>query len=321
MVISRSPFPSTEEAFADIRREESRRRVMLQKGDFQQSEKSALLIKTEIAENSLTALMVNRTKVNRTKFNNDSKGVRRSERPWCDHCQKPGHTKAGYWEIHGKPANWALKKQGDRRNFHGDHWGNSRGGFQNLRGNRGYTANSKVFEANTRKRIFFQKIRRQNNQSVHRCRLGRSVDDMRSTSGYCTLVWGNLVTWRSKKQNVVARSSVETEYRAMAHGICEVIWVKRLYEELDMKFEGPIQLYCDNQSAMSITHNPVQHDRTRHVEVDRHFINEKLEDKIIRIVHVPTGQQLTDILTKGLSEKQYNRLLSKLGLINIYRPA
>ncbi|GAA0160387.1 hypothetical protein LIER_16953 [Lithospermum erythrorhizon] len=74
-IISRSPFPSTEEAFADIRREESRRRIMLQKGDFQQSEKSSFLIKTETAESLPTALMVNRT-----KFNNDSKGVRRSER-------------------------------------------------------------------------------------------------------------------------------------------------------------------------------------------------------------------------------------------------
>ncbi|GAA0166805.1 hypothetical protein LIER_40258 [Lithospermum erythrorhizon] len=86
-----------------------------------------------------------------------------------------------------------------------------------------------------------------------------SIYDRKSTSGYCTLVWGNLVTWRSKKQNVVARS-VEAEYRAMAHGVCEVIWVKRLFEKLDMKFDGPIQLYCDNQSAISIAHNHVQHD-------------------------------------------------------------
>ncbi|GAA0169378.1 hypothetical protein LIER_23881 [Lithospermum erythrorhizon] len=132
-----------------------------------------------------------------------------------------------------------------------------------------------------------------------------SINDKRSTS----------------KQNVVARSSAEVEYRAMAHGVCEVIWVRRIYEELGLEFDGPIQLYCDNQSAINIALNPVQHDRTKHVEVDRHFIKEKIERKIIKIPHVPTRQQLTDILTKGLSEKQYNVFLSKLGLINIYRPA
>ncbi|GAA0153218.1 transmembrane signal receptor [Lithospermum erythrorhizon] len=148
-----------------------------------------------------------------------------------------------------------------------------------------------------------------------------SIDDRKSTSGYCTVIWGNLVRWRSKKQNVVARSSGEVKFRSMAHEVCEVVWIKRLYEELDMKYDGPIQLYCDNQSAISIAHNPVQHDRTKHVEVDRHFIKEKIENKIIKIEYVHTGQQLADILTKGLSELSFNVLLGKLGLIDIYRPA
>ncbi|GAA0148484.1 transmembrane signal receptor [Lithospermum erythrorhizon] len=73
-----------------------------------------------------------------------------------------------------------------------------------------------------------------------------SIDDRKSTLGYCTMVWGNLVTWRSKKHNVVARSSAEAEYRAMAHGVCEVIWIRRLYKELKLQFDDPIQLYCDN---------------------------------------------------------------------------
>ena len=97
---------------------------------------------------------------------------------------------------------------------------------------------------------------------------------------------------------MVARSSAEAEYRAMAHDVCEVIWIKRLFEELNLKFNGPIQLQCDNQSAISIAHNPVQHDRTKHVEVDRHFIKEKIEDNIITINYIPTGQQLADVFTK-----------------------
>ncbi|RVW90212.1 Retrovirus-related Pol polyprotein from transposon RE1 [Vitis vinifera] len=99
-----------------------------------------------------------------------------------------------------------------------------------------------------------------------------SIEDRRSTSSYCTFVFGNLVTWRSKKQNVVARSSAEVEFRFIAHGICEVLWIKRVLEELKITIHPPAMMYCDNKAAISISHNPVHHDRTKHVEVDRHFI-------------------------------------------------
>ncbi|RVW94806.1 Retrovirus-related Pol polyprotein from transposon RE1 [Vitis vinifera] len=97
--------------------------------------------------------------------------------------------------------------------------------------------------------------------------------------GYCSFVWGNLVTWRSKKQSVVARSSAEAEFRAMAQGICEGIWLNRLLEELRVPLKHPMVLYCDNQVAISIAKNPVHHDRTKHVEIDRHFIKEKIEGR------------------------------------------
>ncbi|GAA0167730.1 hypothetical protein LIER_22598 [Lithospermum erythrorhizon] len=84
----------------------------------------------------------------------------------------------------------------------------------------------------------------------------------------------------------------------MTHRVCEIVSIKRLYGELNIQYDGPIQLYFDNQSAISIAHNPIQHDRIKHVEVDRHFIKEKIEENIITIKHVNTGQQLVDILTK-----------------------
>ncbi|KZV22301.1 Cysteine-rich RLK (receptor-like protein kinase) 8 [Dorcoceras hygrometricum] len=148
-----------------------------------------------------------------------------------------------------------------------------------------------------------------------------SISDRRSTSGYCTMVWGNLVTWRSKKQSVVARSSAEAEYRAMAHGLCELIWIRRVLQELKMDVPHPMQLFCDNKSTISIAHNPVHHDRTKHVEVDRHFIKEKLDAGLIIIHYIPTSNQLADILTKGLPEPSHEVLVGKLGLINIYDPA
>lgn len=148
-----------------------------------------------------------------------------------------------------------------------------------------------------------------------------SQSDRRSTSGYCTFVWGNLVTWRSKKQPVVARSSAEAEYRALVNGICEGMWLKRLLSELKLEDGHPVDLICDNQAAISIAKNPVHHDRTKHIEVDRHFISEKLENKIIELSYISTHLQLADILTKALYRPIFKDMSSKLGMINIYSPA
>ncbi|KAK8946894.1 hypothetical protein KSP39_PZI006799 [Platanthera zijinensis] len=125
-----------------------------------------------------------------------------------------------------------------------------------------------------------------------------SVSDRRSTSSYCMFLEGNLVTWRSKKQSVVSRSSAEAEYRAMALGICELLWPRILLTDLKIPIENPMILYCDNKSAISIAADPVQHDRTKHIEIDRHFIREKLISGVICTPFVPTSQQTADVLTK-----------------------
>lgn len=102
-------------------------------------------------------------------------------------------------------------------------------------------------------------------------------DSRKSTSGYFTLVGGNLVTWKSKKQKVVALSSAEAEFREIAKGIAEVLWLRKLLRELGYLSSDSCKFYCDNNVAISISENPVQHDRTKHVKVDRHFIKENLE--------------------------------------------
>ena len=107
------------------------------------------------------------------------------------------------------------------------------------------------------------------------------ITDRRSTSGYFTFVGGNLVTWKSKKQKVVARSSAEAEYRGMARGVCELLWLRNLLRDLGFRQKKAMDLHCDNKAAIAIAHNPVQHDRTKYVEVDIHFIKEKLDAQII----------------------------------------
>ena len=95
-----------------------------------------------------------------------------------------------------------------------------------------------------------------------------SIEDKRSTFGYCTFMFGNLIKWRYKKQNMVARSSAEAKFSSIAHGICEVLWIKRVLEELKITIHPPTMMYCGNKATISIFHNLVHHDRTKHVEVD-----------------------------------------------------
>ncbi|RVW43806.1 Retrovirus-related Pol polyprotein from transposon RE1 [Vitis vinifera] len=148
-----------------------------------------------------------------------------------------------------------------------------------------------------------------------------SVIDRRSTSGYCTFVGGNLVTWRSKKQSIVARSSAEAEFRVVAHDICEVLWIKQSLEELKVASPLPMKVFCDNKDVIAIALNAVLHDRTKHVEVDKHFIKEKLENRLIVMPYIPTVEQVANILTKGLPKKQFDDFVSKLAMNDIFKPA
>lgn len=109
--------------------------------------------------------------------------------------------------------------------------------------------------------------------------------------------------------------------RSMAHGVCEVLWLKILLMELGLFQHKPLLLYCDNKAALDIAHNPVQHDRTKHIEIDRHFIKEKLDHGIICMPYVCSSDQLADILTKALPEKVFSNLCSKMGLYDAFTPS
>lgn len=149
---------------------------------------------------------------------------------------------------------------------------------------------------------------------------GGDRTDGKSTSGYFTFVGGNLVTWRSKKQKVVARSSAEAKFRGMVHEICELLWIRRILKDLDIELKTPMNLYCDNEAAVKIANNPVQHDRTKHVEIDRHFIKDHLEKKTVELPHVTSKEQLADMLTKVVCGNVFNSSLGKLGILDIHSP-
>ncbi|KAM1912364.1 hypothetical protein ACFX14_000440 [Malus domestica] len=147
-----------------------------------------------------------------------------------------------------------------------------------------------------------------------------SITDWRSISGYFTFVGGNLVTWRSKKQKVVVRSSAEAEFRGMSHVVCELLWLTKMLRDLGFNPKGAMKLHCDNKAAIEIAHNPMQHDRAKHVDIDRHFIKEKLDAEIIMFPFVRYEDQLADALTKAVSNSVFSNSLDKLGMCNIFAP-
>ncbi|PRQ21351.1 putative RNA-directed DNA polymerase [Rosa chinensis] len=136
--------------------------------------------------------------------------------------------------------------------------------------------------------------------------------DRRSTSGHCIFLGNNLITWRSKKQSSVSRSSTEAEYRALANAVAEVLWLCYLFRDLHIFLPHAPLFHCDNISAIALAANPILHHRTKHIDTDFHFIREPVANKSIRLSHVSSTLNLADVFTKSLSKQQFYLLISKL---------
>ena len=141
-----------------------------------------------------------------------------------------------------------------------------------------------------------------------------SVDDRKSTSGFVYHFGSAPIAWSCKKQSAIALSSAEVEYRVAILSSQEVLWLQQLLMEFGFPQEHPTTLWCDNQSAIHISRNPIEHQRTKHIEIHMHFIRQLIQDGVLSLEYMPTEAQVADIFTKPLASPRFLQLRLMLGV-------
>ncbi|GKC85153.1 ribonuclease H-like domain-containing protein [Tanacetum coccineum] len=136
----------------------------------------------------------------------------------------------------------------------------------------------------------------------------------RLTSGYCVFLGNNLLSWSAKRQPTLSRSSAEAEYRGVANAVAETCWLRNLLRELHTPLSSATHIYYDNVSAVYLSCNPVQHQRTKHIEIDIHFVRDLVVAGQVRAFHVSSRYQFADIFTKGLSSSLFEEFCSSLSV-------
>ena len=135
-----------------------------------------------------------------------------------------------------------------------------------------------------------------------------------SVSGFVATIAGGAVTYSSKKQGSVALSSTESEYMALLHALKELIWLHRFLKEIGYDVNDQNIIYCDNQSAIALAHNPEHHARTKHIDIQYHFVRNCVEDGTMRLEYRPTEDMVADGLTKALGPERHRKLARMMGM-------
>jgi hypothetical protein len=138
------------------------------------------------------------------------------------------------------------------------------------------------------------------------------VDDRKSVTGYVIYAQGGAIVWKSKKQPTVARSSAEAEYVSLADTVSELLWVLMAMKELGVTVEGEVEIFIDNQAAQAMAANPVNHERTKHIDVAYHFVREVVQAGKIKLYYINTKNNISDLLTKSTKRVDFQRLVGQL---------
>lgn len=141
-------------------------------------------------------------------------------------------------------------------------------------------------------------------------------DTSRSTTRFAVFLGSNFISWRSKKQPTVSRSSTEAEYRAAAYTSAEIQWLRQLLLDLGILVQVPIRLFCDNISTTYLAANPVLLNRSKHIKVDYHFVRELVSRRHLQVKFIPTQSQVADIFTKGLSSQKFLQFKANLSVVS-----
>jgi hypothetical protein len=137
----------------------------------------------------------------------------------------------------------------------------------------------------------------------------------KSISGYVIMLAGGAIAWSSKKQTTTALSTAEAEYVALAHTFKQVLWLRSLFQELELSLPPKLEVYSDNQAAIAISRNPEHHARTKHIDIAYHFLRDYVEDGDLEVIYVPTKDNLADLFTKALARPQHQKLTYNIGVM------
>ena len=141
-----------------------------------------------------------------------------------------------------------------------------------------------------------------------------SGEDRKSISAYIGMLAGGAITWRAKKQSTVATSSTEAEYMALLEAVKESVWIQQLLKELGRTAINTNTIYDDNQGAIALAHNPEHHARTKHIDIQYHFVRECVENEKVSLEYCPTADMVADALTKPLARDRHQMLMKRMGL-------